>query len=505
VVGVQGIEVRFKILTSTDWYRSNRYARRSGIRVLAVVLLWALGGCSFDHQQFRLGDKAHSSDPELHFVEADDYGWLWEPRQALDALEAVRSSGKSDTLVVVFVAGWHHLTKCCDDNVEGFREVLRKLQTELGQPMYAQARRFIHPGSTEPVRVMGIFVGWRGRSLPGWLDYATFWGRKAAATRVGEGDVREFLIDLRSLYVLHQKGLEGSADRRLLGLVSIGHSFGGQVLLQATSSFIEQELMQQGAPPAYLRVPVAVGSGPQLPMPVSGFGDLVILINPAVEAAAYQRLHALGMSLRYDAAQTPILLTISAANDFARKDLFPLGRIAGEVFTGKPHIADVRERGMQRQALGFSDEQVTHSLKPVDRDSKLHGTTRTAPADPACGGRDHCDLTWFDWTEGLVRHPQQDTLSAGECNPEVMRSVLTHDFSARTVFSNVVLAPEKGNIPDQALIVAQADPNVLDNHNGMFSEPLLQFLTRYIGFVEARKFLPLVAASGGCAGNGRIG
>ena len=492
--------MQFKTPTGRCLFRSNRYVRCIKLGVLAVAVGALVCACSFEHEQFRAGTRMQQSDPELHFVESDDYGWLWEPQQALSALEAVRSSDKTDTLVVTFVAGWHHLTECCDDNVEGFKEVLRRLQQELARPMYAEARKLIHPGSVEPVRVIGIFVGWRGRSLPGFLDYATFWGRKAAATRVGDTDVREFLVDLRNLYEQHAGSLQNSPDPRLLGLITIGHSFGGQVVLRATSSFIEEELMQQGAPPAYLRLPVAAGKGPQMSGPVHGFGDMVILINPAVEAAAYQRLHALGMSLRYDSAQTPMMLTISADNDTARKKLFPLGRITGEVFTGKPHIDDVREREMERQSLGFIDEQVTHTLKPVDSSSQLHSQTITAPADPQCSGKDHCDYTWYYWQKGPVAHPVADTLTADQCTPEVVQSVIAHDFSAETVFSNVALEPEKGNIPHQAMIVAAADKNVIDNHNGMFSEPLLEFLTRYIGFVEARRFLPLVVASG-CRGS----
>jgi hypothetical protein len=479
---------------------SSGVTARSAICVAVLFVL--LCGCSFQNRQFRAGDKAQEQDPELHFVEADDYGWFWEPKQAQDALKAVQTSGNTDTIVVVFVAGWHHSAQCCDDNVEGFRQVLRKLQGELARPMYSQAREIIHPGSHDPVRVIGIYLGWRGRSLPGLLDYSTFFGRKAAATRVGDADVREFLVDLRALYEKHAKALATSTDRRLLGLITIGHSFRGQVVLRAISSFLEEELMLRGAPSAYLRLPVDSGSGPAVTTPMRGFGDLVILINPAVEAAAYQRLHALGVSLRYSDEQTPVMLTLSAENDSARKTFFPIGRIAGEFFTGKPHVEDAREREMERQALGFSPEQVTHELRPADPSRRLHGSTRAAPADPQCAGHDHCDYTWYYWQKDTVAQAQHDTLSANECTPQVLSDIRTHDFSGRTVLSDVVLNPTKGNIPHQAFIVAAADRNVIDNHNGMFSEPLLQFLTRYIGFVEAHRFLPLMPPNGCAAGGG---
>jgi hypothetical protein len=463
-----------------------------------LLLLSTLCGCSFEHEPFRLGSKAHVDSPELHFVEADDYGWFWDPAQAREALAAVQSAQDTDTIIVIFVAGWHHSAKCCDDNVEGFKEVLRRLEHELARPMYSEARAVIHPGSGGPVRVIGIFIGWRGRSLPGVLDYTTFWGRKAAATRVGDTDVREFLVRMRDAYESHASALKGSHERKLMGLITIGHSFGGQVVLRATSTFIEHELMQLGGAPAYLRLPSVAGGGPQLSAPVRGFGDLVVLINPAVEAAAYQRLHALGLAYQYSTAQTPIMLTISADNDVPRSKLFPIGRSAGEWFTGKPSIDDAREREMQRVSLGFFPEHVTHRLEPVDRAVELHSATHLSQPEPTCTGHDRCEYTWYDWKPHPGGPVEADSLTADQCTPEVLGSIAAHDFSARTVFANVVMRPVRGNIPRQALIVTGADPKVIDGHNGMFSEPLLQFLTRYIGFVEAQRFLPLVQP-GGCA------
>jgi len=470
----------------------------------ALALMWVLGvfglsigvfsGCSFQHAPFRLGNNAHQPSPDLYFVEADDYGWFWDPDQARKALSAVRSSEQTDTLVLIFVAGWHHSTRCCDDNVVGFEQVLMKLQDELKRKMYDEARKVIHRGSADPVHVMGIYIGWRGRSLPGFPDYFTFWGRKAAAMRVGESDVREFLVDLRNIYENHARAQRGASDPRLLGLVTIGHSFGGQVVLRATSTFIEQELMLLGAQPSYLRVPATPGSGPDLSSTLGGFGDLVILINPAVEAAAYQRLHALGISPHYSSSQTPVMLTISAENDTARKWFFPFGRKLGEILTGKPEVSDAREREMERATIGFELEQVTHRLEPIDQTKRLHGETLHR-RDPTCPDKEYCRYTWYRWSEnpkGVEGKTAPDSLSADDCNDAVLGPIAAHDFSARSVFANVALYPTAGNIPNQPLIVASASRDVIDNHNGMFSEPLLQFLTRYIGFVEARRFLPLM-------------
>ena len=96
------------------------------------------------------------------------------------------------------------------------------------------------------------------------------------------------------------------------------------------------------------------------PVALQGIGDLVILLNPAAEAAAYHRLHLLSMGLEYRESQTPVLITFSAENDKVRQKLFTIGRRLGEFFTGKAPKADPAERETERKALGIDGEYVKH-------------------------------------------------------------------------------------------------------------------------------------------------
>ncbi len=147
------------------------------------------------------------------------------------------------------------------------------LTQRLGEELYAQSRGVL-TNSTE-VQVIGVYVGWRGRSLPDPFDYLTIWPRKEAAERVGDGDLREFLARLE---VLYQKR-NTAGIHPFLGLVAVGHSLGGQVLLRSTAPEIEREL-------------VVAAEGSQPPF-ISGFGDLAVLVNPAVEANQFERIHRL--------------------------------------------------------------------------------------------------------------------------------------------------------------------------------------------------------------------
>lgn len=466
------------------------------VGLLAAAFGFLLGGCA--HEAHRLPPHSSLHPPEtpefhLQFVEADDEGWFWQTEQAIQALDQVRASiEKQDTIVVLYVHGWHHSAQCCDGNVEGFKETLRRLRVELGKPMYDGARRLAGADLTKPFEIVGIYVGWRGRSLPGLLDYATFWGRKAAAERVGRTDFQEFMARLQRLYDDHY-ALSNAANftaPRFLGVVSIGHSFGGQVMLSGTSNFFESELQRVNPTPSYLRGVPAAPAPTQLSEPLRGFGDLVILVNPAVEAAAYQRIHGLSRGLRYSELQTPILLTLSADNDGPRHKLFEIGRIAGEVFGFKPHKEDARERELERQALGVygpNGEQVTHRLSAADETRRLSMDRLTRPHESYCTVAP-CSFDWYRWTDGKgVR--AADTLDATTFTEETVRRVARFDFSQEVVFADVRMKPGTGALPYQPTIVASVPPSVIDGHNGMFSEPLMDFLIRYIGFTEAKKYL----------------
>jgi len=493
-----------------------RTDRRGSVKRLRTGKLYAgaaaagafmlLAGCSCYHKPYRTAKPERGVAPEVHFIEADDQGWFWNPEQGTEALQAVRDAAEAgDTVVVTFVHGWHHLAGCCDGNLAGFKEILVRLDGQLRRDMYRVARQEIHGAmAVGEVRVIGIYIGWRGRSLPGWLDYLTFWGRKSAAERVGEADFQEFMIRLRNLHEEHQRPRsagEPPSRSNLFGMVTIGHSFGGQVVLRATSTYLEHKLARINDAPGYLRsaTPPPPRPAPK-EAPISGFGDLVVLVNPAVEAAAYQKLHALSR-LAFPQEQWPLVLTLSAVNDGPRQRLFRWGRIAGEIFTGKPRV-EARERNLERNSLGFASEQVTHVVKAVDADRVLVKQPLEQRPDPQCSECEKRTFDWYDWKDdGKAKH-ESDSLSADICAfppasqpqnlAEAVASIQQHDFSGRTVFSDVVLDVKPGApaLPHQAFVVADVAPNVIDGHNGMFSRPLMDFLTTYIGFAEAKRLLP---------------
>lgn len=455
--------------------------------VTAVVLLFSVVSCStYRHCQWRTGDQSvldKSAEYSLRFIEADDEGWFWDRRQVDDAMTLIKAkAAERDTIVVMFVHGWHHSAECCDGNVEGFRNTLSNLQK-------------LSPN----FNIVGLYIGWRGRSLPGWLDYLTFWGRKGAAERIGQNDLKEFMARLQQVFVQYRpdarrprgsqaEALPQEAEQNFLGLVSIGHSFGGQVLLKSVMGTLEDQLQRLNSNPAYLRDAQPGTPTADRKSIVTGFGDLIVLINPAAEASQYHRLHFLSRGLEYSRLQTPVMLTVSAENDTARHKLFTLGRMLGEFFSGKPRKENEVERDVERRALGVYPGHITHQLVPVDPNVELVSKTIEGDARQ-CKNSKACKSDWYEWSKPpAVSKPN----SVSSRDPRLA----SFDFSKEVVFSNVELsklADTTGGYAQpleyQPFIVAQASKKIIDDHSGIFTDPFVRFLVPYIAYIERKSQL----------------
>jgi pimeloyl-ACP methyl ester carboxylesterase len=407
--------------------------------VVSAIGLVAVARSGYRHKPF---DQTHGSlNGDGRFViQVDDFGNLWDPAAARDALAYVeRVSKATNTIVTVFVHGWHHDAAPDDKNARDFGQSMDDLATRLGEELYTQSRLQLtgDPG----VSLVGIYIGWRGRSLPGWLDYLTFWGRKQAAERVGQGDVREFLLRLRSLY--HERNAQpaGSASQKpFMGLVLIGHSFGGQVVFQAVNQTIEQELV---------RATSTTGE----PQPLRGFGDLVVLLNPALEAHQFKRIDALSRQLTYDHRQVPVMLVLSAVSDSARLVYFPLGRRFD--LLRKPSIRSDR-RELWLQALGAYAPQVTHELN--------------------------------------ISNNPSDSFEPEEYRDDPRR-IIDADLTVQPRFDRVELVPTAHHRPFHPFLVVNASRDVILGHSGIFrraeqvGSELHLFLTKYIALVQGKRVL----------------
>lgn len=307
-------------------------------------------------------EKYSDSNFWVGHVEMTEYGTYQDPRQ-MSLLEreieqdthAGSSLFKKGITVVVFVHGWFNNAQEENSNLNHFRQML----SDLGAEQKQQGRG-----------VLGVYLSWRGASLCGIPQkFLTYWSRGRTADTIGQGMV-EPLARIRNIHWLVASSAGGSKldIYQNSRLVFIGHSFGGRALYTAVAKSMESSFM----PPywAARSFPKAQGKGSQAQatMPrVTGVGDLVLLINPAIKSLPYRPTHYAMSSntmVNYDSKQPVLMMVLSAKNDVPNKGLMPIGETLGNRFRdllARP--ADRKEASQNITALGHWPLYHTHDLE----------------------------------------------------------------------------------------------------------------------------------------------
>ena len=396
------------------------------MNLLAVFASLVLVGCDYGHKQYRPSLNTPPSPTAPLVIEVDDFGRFWDRQAAEATLQTIsRASLNSNTIVVVFIHGWHHNAHEGDPNFEDFQKTLEQLRKKI----------------PEGINVIGLYVGWRGRSLPGWFDYLTFWQRKSAAERVGDGDLREFLVRLQKVY-MDRNSTPSPSKPTFMGLVTIGHSFGGQVLFKAVSEAFEKDLINAVAN-AVANVGVQSNKAPKLSEIVSGLGDLTVLLNPALEAFQYERIDRLTTQVSFSELQAPVLLTVSAEDDSARKYWFPIGRNLNVLF--RPSFQSDETKQLWTTALGEYEPQQTHTLT-------VTGSSATS------------DILYKD------------------CR------IATANLTGSLALGGAQLSPKQDRErPYNPVVIAYTSNKLVQEHNGIFGETFSSFLTDYVGIVQGKR------------------
>ena len=291
---------------------------------------------------------------QLGFIEFDDQGQLWDrDKQKQHVVETIAKLGETqDLIMVVFVHGWKHSAAPNDGNIDTFRSVL----SDLTDAEVAMSNL----KGVEPSKVFGVYLGWRGESVSiPVLDNLTFWDRKNTAHKVGYGGVTEVLSELESIRDRQpDKHRDGSRTK----LAVIGHSFGGAVVFSALVQVLENRMIASKR-----------GADEQR---IKGFGDIVVLINPAFEAMRYTPLADMSTEVeKYDDQQLPILAILTSEADYATKYAFKIGRYFSTIFEMNRVITrrnattksteQVSEKQASVTAVGHFSNYQTHTLKPI--------------------------------------------------------------------------------------------------------------------------------------------
>lgn len=401
-------------------------------------------------KQWRGRPIEHTKDYDLAVIEFDDQGWYQDLGQRNEFERFLHEKVEQDEhlLIVVFIHGWKHNAAADDTSLRSFRGVLRDAR-------FSEDRRSDERGRDR--KILGVYLSWRGLSLSGnelWTN-ASFWTRKKAADKVAVGSIREILARLRAFQIARNKTNDHEGPDEGTRLIVSGHSFGGLILFAAVSEYLIESVVGR----TFLG-----GSGKRIVRP---FGDLVILINPAFEAARYLPLYAAVQAQPgYPKNQRACFLAVTATNDSATGYWFPFGRwlntrlesVRRNALT--PWLRDDAQNpppDAEKQAvcntIGHLPWLLTHRLSCAKTEESAHQAYKGKGL--------------IDW-----RKERQDF---DEFNQKYRRDGHLQNNWKRTFTSGAILEHVRGN-PDCPFWMIQATPEVVDGHNGIFRPVFLDFL-----------------------------
>ena len=451
------------------------------LAVMAFALIATFAGCT-PHKAYRVPESIINTnildlkaDPlaqqevarhcveshdnfSLAFVEFDDQGDFWD-RNQLDALHESLDieSNRTDTdglIIVVFVHGWKHNAQVCDENVSCFREVLTGI---ANAEQLRTTREFEEGGAGLPRRVIGVYVGWRGLSITApILKELSFYARKSAAHRVGSGEVIELLTILESKRNnLNRRSVSSNTTR----LITVGHSFGSAVTFSAISKILHRRL-------ANGTLGTAVGS------PIQSFGDLVVLVNPAFEAALYSGIHNIASSQdSFVEDQKPTLAVLSSETDSATGFFFPIGRFFSTMFD---KTSSTEQKKALKTTLGNYERYRTHEamVAPVGTRGSLLPDIVESSEDVSRGKLD-CSCSYIEVTPtdqiDFEMHAAKAREEYIEITPEKARyGKVQLDYTGN------------GGSATNPFYVIRTSDEIITEHNGIYNQIFLDFLRVFI-------------------------
>lgn len=470
-------------------------ARVSGCsRLVAVMGAVLVAGCTL-HKPFRTSvEGSHQLDHEvckaapgqdcrqaslidlnsslLGIVEFDDLGWYWNRKQKDAVVRTIEELAASEDLVlVVFAHGWNHSASAGDTNLRDFETVLANLEK--------LERRAAELKCQKPRRVVGLYLAWRGKAFlrpskfPGCLyNWTSFWTRKKAAHSVGGEDAVELLRDVER--IRDQAHRVRPEAERATRLVVAGHSFGSAVVYGALSRILAER-----------RTELTPGS-----VSNADFGDLVMLVNPAIEASLLFPFQAASQAAttarQSDALRSadfhPILAVFSSQGDGATGTTFLLGRWISTLL--KKHRRDIPQ-GYQgpnhfqgvaaRQAVGHFKPTISHLLCPKgeERDGTKIACTRSKFGAAGQGKESALGLAPVG-TEQL-----EEQLRALKEAQDLAAGFAHGDQAKLPLYTADLIALKPGNAMSPYPVIS-VDKRLIKGHNDIFSEWFSSFLVEFV-------------------------
>jgi hypothetical protein len=301
------------------------------------------------------------------------------------------------------------------------------------------------------------------------LQSLTFWPRKKAAHKIGRGDMDELLVHLDNLK--RRLSVSGATARtNATRLVVIGHSFGGAIVFSALDNILKKNTLASV-------LPFEHGETNTVGLITAGSADLVVLLNPAFETLLYSGLaHATMGCTNFDPQQTTLLMTIGAQNDTATGTAFPVGQFFPSLLQNFKTGSD--ERVMNRTALG-------HYTRYFDCQLSSNAGTNATPDSASV--KSHKTIRSHHYSKAEKEHVQT---VATATKPNYGICAMLHDAFPDSQWKLVPLQRQAGPSDppvNSPFLVITATPDIVDNHTGIWGDPLGDFIRNFIEAHDARK------------------
>jgi hypothetical protein len=350
----------------------------------------------------------------LAFIEFDSEGRAFDPAQeeaALRLIERTRAAAPGGKIItLIYVHGWKN--NAAEAPPGGKPKDAERFQSALLELGYRS--RKAAGGDSGRVPVVGVYMGWRGKSLmgPGWFTFLSYWSRRNTANLVGDG--ADFAPTLNRIIAKVNEGDTGSR------IALIGHSFGARVLEHA----IERRDEKNNRPQVQLYIePTKSGATHVEPLV-----DLTLYVNSANDArlslGRIKELQSSGLRVRhpdYDPAKCenappqpavrdaedvrrcrdyPLIVTITSHGDHATKYLQPFANILApdrSVAKVDPPVGDYLDKPepsagrYARSAAGHMPFLYSHVVREI-----------SCPALPAAAGPSITGAAGENQLTGLV-------------------------------------------------------------------------------------------------------
>lgn len=318
--------------------------------------------CASSYAEVATQERLHYT---MYFAEFDDQGWPFAKEgsgnvQMYALLEALRKKlrgdmdarpehpciekGAATVNLLVFVHGWKHNAAADDGNVANFRRLTRDL---------AEAEC---TGGASKREVVGLYIGWRGKSwdLGEPLINVSFWDRKSAAADVAQGSVRELFAALDAIVdAANAKRTPGQL--KPVRMLMVGHSFGGHILLTALGGAVIKSISTFSEGKGDLEN-CAHKDNPD----ISRDGDMIVLVNPAIEGTRYHPLHRVAERWRHRCYRAPLMVSVTSESDIATKFFFRAGRLVSTLFED---YESAEQRYADRSTFGHNQAYISHELR----------------------------------------------------------------------------------------------------------------------------------------------